>query len=509
MPFTSQLRLYSYGIVTEDKEVSAQYKKGESIKEIFDKDRLIYATPIEISSYIDKELKRNETKVESKGVDADDQSYQVTLTSVNDVPALYLPLHGFASNIPHMKKGEKVLLWKFADEDEFYWTPIGTDPNLRRDDHHGLYVAATPDAGDELKIGINTYTHEVSPKKKIIESKTSKANGESNILHTTLDGAKGKTATGDDEGNEVTTDAKKKSVSMKNSAGTEISATAGQYKLENAATSLIGTEASIELTSPALVFNGQSALNGPVTIMAAPIDSYIKAVAWSLPPPINPALATAGMFGGNGGGKGGKGGGGTGLGGSRLGGGISATMGSGGPLGGAMLDDIVSANIGPSGGKTKGGSAKAALSPACGKLDMGINGRVSSNNTKLRGTLCGITKSISIPTSLDIDLDGFFNADFGSGFVDWFGKPVLPSFSLPKISKDLYLKAVAAASRLDCKITGDFSIAADAALGLDGILSGMPGDHNLLIIMCDDGEVVKGSNSLMDLLPGHRCICDD
>ena len=29
MPFTSQLRLYSYGIVTEDKEVSAQYKKGE------------------------------------------------------------------------------------------------------------------------------------------------------------------------------------------------------------------------------------------------------------------------------------------------------------------------------------------------------------------------------------------------------------------------------------------------------------------------------------------------
>lgn len=114
----SELKLYSIGVVVEDK------KLGEDI---------IYVTPIEKLSYSHgkiadiKETMTNTLPDLSGKVNNDEVEKTMVLK------AAWIPFgHSNRITSPDVIKNETVILFKFSDTDEFYWTTIFREPKIRR-----------------------------------------------------------------------------------------------------------------------------------------------------------------------------------------------------------------------------------------------------------------------------------------------------------------------------------------------------------------------------------------
>ena len=160
VPDWSQFKVYSIGIVAEDKE-------DEYTHEIF-------VLPIEITPDYTGELMHSEQEVEIEGHDRYKQEYTVTLDKSTTITAEWIALFGgHRKTSPNVKRGERVLLWRYAEEDKFYWTTMGMDEHLRRLEHITWAFSAEPDEENELEYDKNLYYLTLSTRDKYIKFRTS------------------------------------------------------------------------------------------------------------------------------------------------------------------------------------------------------------------------------------------------------------------------------------------------------------------------------------------------
>lgn len=114
----SKFEFYSWAIAAQNKHL--------------DTDEL-YATPIEVTPYMDGELDARIEDVEGSGEDHNEEAYTVVVKKDNAVLATWLPMHNTNRRTsPDVRRGERIMLYRMADSDRFYWVSLGMDDYLRR-----------------------------------------------------------------------------------------------------------------------------------------------------------------------------------------------------------------------------------------------------------------------------------------------------------------------------------------------------------------------------------------
>jgi hypothetical protein len=184
----SLLHYYSLAIVAENANVG---------------DKEISVLPIEIFPYFDGELKEEKGVELHKGVDAANKPYTVKVKTRKTIPALWWQ---FASThrdtAPNVRRGERVLLWQYADTDEYRWASLGEDDGLRRLETILWLFSGTKDENVTKLTTKNSYSAYVSTHDKVIRILTTKEDGEPYAYTIEIETKSGKVTIKDDIGNE-------------------------------------------------------------------------------------------------------------------------------------------------------------------------------------------------------------------------------------------------------------------------------------------------------------------
>lgn len=184
----SGLKLYSLGIVLAAK--------------IRGKDTII-VDPIEHLSMSHGELDEGSTSVKVESVDRQGVSRASQVEQTSSIEAKWLPLGNSNRELaPDVQNGETVLLFKYQDTDEFYWTTIFREPMLRRLETVRHSYSNQPSGrtpyGDDTSYWVEVSTHD-----KQIRLHTSTNDGEAAGYDLTFDTGSGTLTIQDDMDNVV------------------------------------------------------------------------------------------------------------------------------------------------------------------------------------------------------------------------------------------------------------------------------------------------------------------
>jgi len=191
MSEVSKLSVYSIGVVAANKELTS-------------KD--IEVTPIEDAPMTNGEVTDEGIKVTAKASDTNDAAYQSEVPTSNTVKATWLPL-GSTNRItaPDVRRGEKVILYRFADQDKFWWVTMEDDIRLRKLETVVFAISGTRDENAD-PTAENTYFMEWSTHKKLFHIHTSKADGERFAYDLQINAKDGIIILQDDDGNSFSLD---------------------------------------------------------------------------------------------------------------------------------------------------------------------------------------------------------------------------------------------------------------------------------------------------------------
>lgn len=224
----SKLSFYNVGTAAENKALSSPF---------------LEVTPLEDMPFVDGELTDNADKFKSKGKDSEGQSYQHEIDSTVTVKAKWLPI-GQSNRLtpPDVRRGEMVVLYRFADNDEFWWSTLQHDINLRRLETVIYGIVATPKDGVPATHE-NMYWFEMSSHNKMIHLHTSKANGEFCTYDIQINAGEGIITIQDDIGNEFVFDSKEHRIEIMNADGSHVDV--NKTKISLKATDEINIESKV------------------------------------------------------------------------------------------------------------------------------------------------------------------------------------------------------------------------------------------------------------------------
>lgn len=208
MKNVSKFHVYSLGIVAENKKLNTD---------------IIKVTPIELTPFLNGELDSRPIKKTQMGVDKDGVPYMVSVEMDSAITAQWLR-EGKSNrrSSPDVRRGERVLIFRFADTDKFFWESMGWDDHLRKGETVTYSWSGTLEEDIDSTSPENAYTLELSTHKKLITFKTSKANGEPFSYTVQLNTGIGYFCITDDVGNFVELDSEESLIRLKNLDETEI-----------------------------------------------------------------------------------------------------------------------------------------------------------------------------------------------------------------------------------------------------------------------------------------------
>jgi hypothetical protein len=184
----SMLTPYSVAYVAANKPLNSTFIEAVAVEEM----------PIQSG-----EIGDNETEYNTTGVDDEGKTYQSTSKMKQSVKAEWLPV-GSSNRMtaPDVRRGEFVMLYKFADADKYYWNTLKNDLSYRKLETVVFAFSGTQDENAKPD-GTNSYTFEVSTHKGFVAMRTSKANGEPFAYDLVLNTKEGRFSLTDDVGNVI------------------------------------------------------------------------------------------------------------------------------------------------------------------------------------------------------------------------------------------------------------------------------------------------------------------
>lgn len=197
---TSGLKLYSLGIVVEDKQRGSMLIKVNPVEELN-----LFNGPMDKHS-VKHEVNLPNVKGVSKSEKIEGGSYIV---------AKWIPYgHSNRLSAPDVIKNETVLIFRFGDTHEYYWTTVFSEPKIRRLETvlYGFGNKKVPlDPWDKE----SSYWFEVSTHDKYIKLHTSKSDGEPFEYDITIDTGTGFIEMKDSVGNYIKLDSPSNSITAK------------------------------------------------------------------------------------------------------------------------------------------------------------------------------------------------------------------------------------------------------------------------------------------------------
>lgn len=204
----SKWHFYSYGMVAMNKPLDTN---------------TIEVWAAEITPMVDGEVADNVEEYQAKGVDALGKSFNVKADTTKTIEAKWLPF-GESNRLtsPDVRRGEPVMIWQFADDNEsFFWTTV-SNIDLRRLETVIFAISASPKE-DEKPTSENTYYIEASSHKGAITIHTSQANGEPFAFDVQINAKDGNVVIKDNIGNYISMDSKENHLEMTNADTSTVS----------------------------------------------------------------------------------------------------------------------------------------------------------------------------------------------------------------------------------------------------------------------------------------------
>ncbi len=187
----SALKLYSFGIVVEDKPRTTD---------------VILVYPVEDIPFINGKISDFSDAVKQNIFDSKNTSKAVDIDLKATIEAKWIS-YGQSNrhSAPDVIKSETVLIFRFGETNKFYWTTVFNEPSIRRLETVVTRVGATSSYGVTLGDS-NSYTMVISAHDKFVRFTTSKANGEPVKYTLLLDLKTGKATFEDDKENSFNLD---------------------------------------------------------------------------------------------------------------------------------------------------------------------------------------------------------------------------------------------------------------------------------------------------------------
>lgn len=205
--FLSKMRFFSIGYVAENKPLTTND---------------IVVVPVEALPMVDGDLRDISDEFDVSGTDKSGKTYTVEITVGSTLNCQWLPIGSNRVTAPDVRRGERVMIWQFADVDRYYWTPLGMDDDLRRLETAIFAFSATADDDEELDPATNMYTLEVSTHEGHITIHTTQANDEPFEYTIQLNTRDGNFFITDNEDNTVILDSAERIIKAINADETEI-----------------------------------------------------------------------------------------------------------------------------------------------------------------------------------------------------------------------------------------------------------------------------------------------
>lgn len=200
----SKLQFYSLGIVANNKSLNSHY---------------IEVVPVEEFPMLDGEITDHVDKYKVKFKDAEDIPFTVDIKSTVSIKALWLPINNSNRRTsPDVRKGEQVVLYRFADSDEYWWNTLRNDHVLRRLETV-IYSFSNMRSENIQDDETSTYFMSVSTHQKLIHLHTSKNDGEPFSFDIQINTKAGSIVITDDIGNHILLDSAEKTIHLENSTG--------------------------------------------------------------------------------------------------------------------------------------------------------------------------------------------------------------------------------------------------------------------------------------------------
>lgn len=184
---TSLFKPYSIGYVAENKPRN---------------DSVCYIVPVEARTAIDGAVEVDPVVEDQKWNDPEGRQNETKTTSSNTLACHWLPIESNRATPPDVVKGEKVLIYRSADDDNgYYWTTTGLNSDLRMEETIIWMVGATKSKSGYGKDFSKAYSFTISGHDKHITLMSSKGNGEPFKYTFQLNTAAGQVTLSDDIGN--------------------------------------------------------------------------------------------------------------------------------------------------------------------------------------------------------------------------------------------------------------------------------------------------------------------
>lgn len=179
---------------------------------------MLKVTPIEHLTMLDGELGSIPIEQEVEGQDANNNSYVSKVTSDTAITADWLVGFGVSNRRtpPNMRRGERVMLFQYADTDQYYWVDLGLDGHLRKLETAVFSWSGTSDEAVDGTQDGNCYSLEISTHTGQITLKTSKVNDEYCSYSLQIDAKNGRFWFIDDLDNEIYLDSAETLIRFKN-----------------------------------------------------------------------------------------------------------------------------------------------------------------------------------------------------------------------------------------------------------------------------------------------------
>ena len=184
--------------------------------------KMLEVYPVEEYGYTDGEINDTRESIEETGVDAQGNSYSDKIETSNTIVAEWLQWGSNRYSPPNIRRGERVILWQYADADKYYWTAMGMDDHLRRRETAIYNFSNTTDESTKEINSTNSYSIIISTHTKEITIQTTKTDGEEFAYIVKLDTKSGMFVITDDINNQITLESKEKRITLVNASGSSV-----------------------------------------------------------------------------------------------------------------------------------------------------------------------------------------------------------------------------------------------------------------------------------------------
>ena len=246
----SKLQFYSLGIVAMNKPLSSF---------------LIEVTAVEEFPLLDGEITDNADTYKADFKNAQKEPFNLEVKTTATIKAKWLPINNSNRRTsPDVRRGEHVILYRFADTDEYWWNTLQNDNSLRRLEtviysFNNLKTENVEDTAD------TSYWLEVSTHKKLMHMHTSKNDGEPFAYDIQINAKDGKIVITDDANNFIVIDSKDSIIRAENTFGTFIEVNKNVINMS--------ASAAINLNAPNVNMSGKLQATGNIQSSGSIIDA--------------------------------------------------------------------------------------------------------------------------------------------------------------------------------------------------------------------------------------------